>query len=74
MSIYLINVHCCHSLMIELGRSSYVYMLYSVYKLDHTLLAHVHTMYSTCHKFNESCVCVQVFPVIGIYMQVLHSF
>ena len=44
------------------------YMLYSVYKLDHTLLAHVRTMYSTYHKLNESFVCVRVFWVIGIYV------
>ena len=49
-------------------------MFYNVYKLDHILLAHVCTMYSTCHKFNESFVYVQVFQVIGIYVQVLHSF
>ena len=49
-------------------------MLYSVYKFDRTLLAHVRTMYSTGHKLNESFVCVRVFQVIGIYMQVLHSF
>ena len=29
-------------------------MFYSVYKLDRTLLVHVRTMYSTCHKLNES--------------------
>ena len=49
-------------------------MFYSVYKLDCALLAHVRTMYSTCHKLNESFVCVRVFQVIGIYVQVLHSF
>ena len=49
-------------------------MFYSVYKLDCTLLAHVRTMYSTCHKLNESFVCVRVFQVTGIYVQVLHSF
>ena len=27
---------------------------------DRTLLAHVRTLYSTCHKFNESFVCVCV--------------
>ena len=48
-------------------------MLYSVYKLDRTLLAHVRTMYSTYHKLNESFVCVRVFQVTGIYVQVLHS-
>ena len=71
---YLINVHCDHSLMTELVWLSYVYMLYSVYKLDRTLLAHVRTMYSTCHKLNESFVCVRVFQVTGIYVQVLHNF
>ena len=49
-------------------------MLYSVYKLDRTLFAHVRTMYSTYHKLNESFVYVRVFQVTGIYMQVLHSF
>ena len=73
-AFYLINVHCSHSLMTELVWSSYVYMLYSVYKLDRTLLAHVRTMYSTCHKLNESFVCVRVFQVTGIYVQVLHNF
>ena len=73
-AFYLINVYCGHSLMIELVWSNYVYILYSVYKLDRTLLAHVHTMYSTCHKLNESFVCVWVFQVTGIYVQVLHNF
>ena len=49
-------------------------MFYSVYKLDRTLLANVRTMYSTYHKLNESFVCVRVFQVIDIYVQVLHSF
>ena len=49
-------------------------MLYSVYKLDRSLLAHIRTIYSTCHKFNESFVCVRVFQVTGIYMQLFHSF
>ena len=49
-------------------------MLYSVYKLDRTLLAHVRTMYSIGHKLSESFVCVRVFQVTGIYMQVLHNF
>ena len=35
-------------------------MLYSVYKLDCTLLALVCTMYSTCHMLNESFVYVCV--------------
>ena len=47
---------------------------FSVYELDHTLLAYIRIMYSTCHKLNESFVYVQVFQVRGIYMQVLHSF
>ena len=54
--------------------SSYAYMFYIVYKLDRILLAYVRTMYSTCHKRNESFICVQVFQVIGIYVQVLHNF
>ena len=74
MSTYLLNVHCSHSLMTDLIWSRYAYMLYSVYKLDHTLLAHVRIMYSTCHKFNKSFVCLRVFQVTGTYMQVLHSF
>ena len=74
ITFYLINVYCGRSLMTELVWSSYVYMLFSVYKLDRTLLAHVHTMYSTCHKLNESFVCVRMFQVISIYVQVLHSF
>ena len=72
-AFYLINVHCGHSLMTELVWLSYVYMLYSIYKLDRTLLTHVRSLYSTCHKFNESFVCVRVFQVTGIYVQVLHS-
>ena len=61
MSIYLLNVHFSHSLMIDLVWSRYAYMFCSVYKLDCTLLAHICTMYSTCHKLNESFVCVRVF-------------
>ena len=74
MSIYLLNVHCGHSLMTVFVWSRYAYMFFCVYKLDRTLLAHVHTLCSTCHKLNESFVCVQVFQVTGIYLQVLHSF
>ena len=74
MSIYLLNVHCSHSLMTDLVWSRYAYMFYCGYKLDCILLAHMCTMYSTCHKLNESFVCMQVFQVIGIYVQVLHSF
>ena len=48
--------------------------LYNVYYLDCTLLAYIRTVYSTCHKLNESFVCVQVLQVTGIYVQVLHSF
>ena len=44
---YLINVHCGHSLRADLVWSCYVYMLYSVYKLNRTLLAYIRTMYST---------------------------
>ena len=61
MSIYLLNVHCCHSLMTGLVWSRYAYMFYSVYKPDCTLLANVRTMYSTYHKLNESFFCVRVF-------------
>ena len=60
--------------MTALVRSKYAYMFYSVYKLDRILLAYICTVYSTCHKLNESFVHVQVFQVTGIYMQVLHSF
>ena len=60
MSIYWLNVHCSHYLKTELVWSRYAYMFYSVYKLDRTLLAHVRTMYSTCHKLNETFVCVSV--------------
>ena len=49
-------------------------MIYYVYKLNCTLLAHVRTMYLTCYKLNESFVCVRVFQVTGIYVQVLHNF
>ena len=48
--------------------------LYIIYYLDRTLLAHIRTEYSTCHKLNESFVCVQVFQVTGVYVQVPHSF
>ena len=61
MNIYLLYVHWSHSLMTALIWSRYAYMFYSVYKLDRILLAYVCTLYSTCHKLNESCVCVQVF-------------
>ena len=74
MSTYLLNVHCGHSLMTDLVLSSYAYMIYSVYKLDRILLAHVRTLYSTCHKLNESFIYVLVFHVTGIYVQVLHIF
>ena len=74
MSLYLINVHCSHSLMTDLVLSSYAYMIFSVYKLDRILLVHVCTLYSTCHKLNESFVCLRVFQVTCIYVQVLHSF
>ena len=74
MSIYLLNVHCSHSLTIISVWSRYAYMFFCVYKLDRTLLAHVHTLCSTCHKLNESFVCVQVFQATSIYLQVLHSF
>ena len=47
---------------------------FSVYKLNRILLAHVHTLYSTCYKFNESFVCVRVFQVTSIYVQVIHYF
>ena len=70
----LVKCYCSHSLMTVLVWSSYAYMFYSVYKLYRILLAYVRTMYSTCHKRNESFVCVQVFQVIGIYVQVLHNF
>ena len=49
-------------------------MFYCVYKLDRILLAYIRTMYLTCHKLNESFVCVQAFQVTGIYVQVLHNF
>ena len=48
--------------------------VYCVYKLDRTLLAYVRTLCLSCHKLNESFVCVQVFQVTGIYLQVLHNF
>ena len=51
-----------------------VYMLSNVYKLGLIILALIHTLCSTCHKLNESFVCVQVFQVTGINVQVLHSF
>ena len=60
--------------MTDVVWSSYAYMIYNVYKLDRILLAHVRTLYSTFHKFNESFVYVRVFQVTGIYVQVLHSF
>ena len=41
-------------------------MISIVYILDRTMLALVHTLCSTCHKFNESFVCVRVFQVTGI--------
>ena len=74
MSIYLLNVHSGHSLMNVSVWSRYAYMFFCVYKLDHTLLVHVRTLCSTCHKFSESFVCVQVFQVTDIYLQVFHSF
>ena len=74
MSIYLLNVHCGHSLMTVSICSRYAYIFFYVYKLDRTLLAHVRTLCSTFHKLNESFVCLQVFQIIGISLQVLHSF
>ena len=56
--------------LIKLG----VYLLSNVYKLGHVILPLIHTLCSTCHKLNEILFCVQVFQVIGINMQVLHSF
>ena len=44
-----------------------------VFKLNRTFLAHVRTLCLTCHKLNESFVCLQVFQVTK-YLQVLHSF
>ena len=41
-------------------------MISIVYILDRTMLALVHTLCSTCHKLNNSFVCVQVFQVTGI--------
>ena len=66
MNIYLQNVHCSHSLVTISVWSRYAYMFFYVYKLDHTLVAHVCTLCSTCHKLNESlfvCKCfrLQVF-------------
>ena len=74
MSIFLLNVHCSHSLMTVFVWSRYAYMLWCAYKLDRTLLAHVRTLCLTFHKLNESFVCVQVFQVTGICLQVLHNF
>ena len=51
-----------------------VYMLSNVYKLGHVILALIHSLCSTCHKLNESFVSVRVFRVIGINLQMLHSF
>ena len=51
-----------------------LHSLYHVYYLDHFLLAPICTLYSTCHKLNESFVCVRVFLDIGVYVQVLHNF
>ena len=70
-SIYLLNVDCGHSLMTVSVWSRYAYMFFYVYKLNRTLLVHVCTLCSTCHKLNESFVCVQVFQVTGIYLQVM---
>ena len=43
MSIYLLNVHCGHSLMTVYVWSRYGYKFFCVYKLNRTLLAHVRT-------------------------------
>ena len=51
-----------------------LHSLYPVYYLDRFLLAPIRTLYSTCHKVNESFVCVRVFQDIGVYVQVLHNF
>ena len=74
LHVWIKNVRCSHYLMTDLVWSRFAYMLYSVYKLDRILLAHIRTMYLTCHKVNESFVYMRVFQVTGIYMQVLHSF
>ena len=42
-------------------------MISIVFILDHTMLALVHTLCSTCHKLNESFVYVQAFQVTSIY-------
>ena len=51
-----------------------LHSLYLVYYLDRFLLAPIRTLYSICHKVNESFVCVRVFQDIGVYVQVLHNF
>ena len=48
--------------------------LYIAYYHDRTLLSHIRTMYATCHKLNESFVCVLVFQITGVYVQVLYNF
>ena len=60
MNIYLLYVHWSHSLMTALFDQVFVCMISIVYILDHTILALVHTLCSTCHKLNESFVCVRV--------------
>ena len=41
-----------------------LHSLYIAYYLDRFLLVPIRTLYSTCHKLNESFVCVQVFQVL----------
>ena len=41
--------------------------LYLVNYLDRILLVPIHTLHSTCHKLNESFVCVRVFQDTGVY-------
>ena len=49
-------------------------ILSNVYKLGHVILALIHALCSICLKLNESFVCVRVFQVTCINVQVLHSF
>ena len=75
MNIYLLYVHWSHSLMIALVWSSFVYTCYQMFTNLVTLYLLLYMPYvQLVIRFNESFVCVRVFQVTGINVQVLHSF
>ena len=75
MNIYLLYVHWSHSLMIALVWSSFVYTCYQMFTNLVTLYLLLYMPYvQLVIRFNESFVCVRVFLISGINVQVLHIF